>query len=259
MEETDASIAAAARRLAAAWNGRTLLDELPLAERPATVDAAYAIQRRLQEELGEASAGWKIGGASVNGLRASPSGQPVFGFLRGSCVYESGAVLALPPGGVTLEVEIAVRFGRQVAPASTPFDPALIDRAYVAIEAVRSRFRDRKAVGQPSFLADDAGFHAFVRGDELPGGAQSPVFGEAASLTRDGVPIAKPLAGDDGTDPLAALRLFWEHAAAQRLVVPEGAFVTTGTQTVPVDATQEGAYEGSIGRHVVRFRLRRQP
>ena len=260
MDNTDASaVTAAARRLAAAWNGRTLLDELPPAERPATLDAAYAIQRRLQEELGEAGAGWKIGGASVNGLRASPSGQPVFGFLRGSCVHESGAVLDLPPGGVVLEVEIAVRFGSHVAPASTPFDPAMIDRAYVAIEVVRSRFRDRKAVGQPSFLADAAGFHAFVRGDELPGGSQSPAFGEAATLSLDGVPIAGPLSGDDGTDPLAALRLFWDHAASQQLVVPAGAFVTTGTQTAPVDATRGGTYQGSIGGYVVRLQLREQP
>ena len=251
----DTDTRAAARRLAAAWKTQSWIDALPPDERPATLDAAYAIQCRLQEETGEPSAGWKIGGASVNGLRASPSGQAVFGFLRGSCVHACGAELAMPPGGVTLEVEIAVRFGRAAVPATTPFDPALIDEAFMAIEVMRSRFHNCKTVGQPSFVADDAGFHAFIRGDALPGGLASAAFTEAAVLTRDGVVIGHPLGADDGTDPLAALRLFWTHAASRQIVVPAGAIVTTGTQTAPMDVTEGGTYQGRLGSHMVRLRL----
>ena len=251
----DTDIRAAARRLAAAWNAQSWIDKLPPGERPATLDTAYAIQRQLQEETGEPSAGWKIAGASVNGLRASPSGQALFGFLHGSCVHASGVNLAMPPGGVTLEVEIAVRFGQEAAPATTPFDPVLIDEAFVAIEVVRSRFHDRKAVGQPSFVADDAGFHAFIRGDALPTGLASVALAEAAQLTRDGVVISRPLSGDDGTDPLASLRLFWAHAASRQIVVPAGCIITTGTQIAPVDATEGGTFQGRLGSQVVRLKL----
>ena len=255
----DTDTRAAARRLAAAWNSQTWIDALPPAERPATLDAAYAIQRQLQEETGEPSAGWKMGGASVNGLRSSPSGQATFGFLRASCVHASGVALALPPGGAVLEVEVALRFGRQVAPATTPFDPALIDAAFVAIEVVRSRFHDRKAVGQTSFVADDAGFHAFVYGAVLPGGLASGAVAEGAMLSRDGVPISPPLSGDDGIDPLESLRLFWDHAASHGIVVPAGAFVSTGTQTAAVEVSEGGTYQGSIGSHVVRLVLAPAP
>ena len=253
MAETDTR--AAARRLATAWKRQVWFDELPPAERPATLDAAYAIQRQMQEEIGEASAGWKIAGASPNGLRASPSGKALFGFLRSTCVHPSGVALAMPHGGVTLEVEVAVRFGKTVAPASTALDPALIDEVFLAIEVVRSRFRNRKAVGQPSFVADDAGFHAFIRGDVLPGGLGSTLLGEAATLSRNGVMIAGPLTGEDRTDPLSSLHLFWAHAASRRLVVPAGAFVTTGTQTAPVDVVEGGIYQGSLGGHEVRLHL----
>lgn len=248
---------AAARRLAAAWTSRTLLDALPEGERPATLDEAYDIQQALQRELGERSAGWKIGGASVRGLQSSPSGKALFGFLRESCVHASGAVLPLPqPGAVTLEVEIAVRFARDAAPASEPFDPSLVDAAFVAIEVVRSRFRDRKAVGQPSFVADDAGFHAFIRGDEFPAALRSPELAEPAFLHRDDAPVAEPMAGEEGIDASVALQLFWAHAAARGVRVPAGAIVTTGTQTRPVDVGRPGTYEGGIGGRTVRVTFR---
>ena len=246
----------AARRLAAAWNDQAWLDPLPPEERPTTLDEGYDIQARLQQELGDGSIGWKIAGSSVKGLRLSPSGKALFGFLRTSCAHASGVGLPLPPGAVTLEVEVAVRFARDAAPASEAFDASMIDAAFVAIEVVRSRFHDRKAVGQPSFVADDAGFHAFVLGDELPGGLQSPALAAPAALHRDGAPLAGPMVGEEATDVLAALALFWTHAASRNLRVPAGTIVTTGTQTAPVDVREAGLYEARIGAGVARLTLR---
>ncbi|MEF7613117.1 hydratase [Aquincola sp. MAHUQ-54] len=249
---------AGAARLAAAWRKRTRLAELPPEERPADVAQAYALQAALQQAMGDGSVGWKIAGGSVNGLKASPHGAPLFGFLREPCVHPSGAVLAAPPASAvfTLEVEVALRFGRAAAPAEEPFDPAgMLDAAFLAVEVVCSRFVDRKAVGVPSFIGDDAGFHAFILGDPLPLGAASPLLGEPATLWHHDEQVGPALAGDDRTDPLQSMALFWRHAAQQRWSVPAGAIVSTGTLIKPWDTAGPGTYEGRLGAARVVFSI----
>lgn len=247
----------AARRLADAWRTGARLESLPEAERPADLAQAYAIQAALQAQMGDGSAGWKIAGGSVNGLKASPSGQALFGFLRSPCVHRSGMVLLAPASGVfTLEVEAAVRFGKAVSPAETPFDAhEMIDAVFLAVEVVCSRFVDRKAVGQPSFIGDDAGFTAFVLGDALPLGVRSALLDAPATLHFEGQLVGPALAGDDRTWPLEALKLFWAHAAAAGTPVPAGSIITTGTLIKPFDTAEPGAYEGRLGDCRVAFSI----
>lgn len=248
----------AAARLAEAWRHRRRLAELPADERPAGISHGYAIQAALQRRMADGSAGWKIAGASVSSLKAAPHGAPVFGYLRDPCVHPSGAVLAAPPNGAafTLEVEIALRFGRACRPAAEVFEPAtMIDAAYLAVEVVCSRFIDRKAVGVPSFIGDNAGFHAFVKGDALPQGAASALLAAPAQLLHYGEVVGPALAGDDRTDPLAAMQHFWAHAAALDLAVPAGALVTTGTLIRPHDTMKPGTYEGRLGDARVVFSI----
>lgn len=246
----------AAQRLADAWRRRHRLTELPPEERPADVQAGYAIQAALQRRLADGSAGWKIAGASVNGLKAAPHGAPVYGYLREPCVHKSGAVLAAPPNGTmfTVEVEVAVRFGRACQPATEAFDAtAMLDAAFLAVEVVCSRFVDRKAVGVPSFIGDNAGFHAFILGDALPQGVASPLLQAPATLLHHGDVVGPALAGDDRTDPLVSMQHFWRHAAEQGLAIPAGAIVTTGTLIKPWDTMTPGTYEGRLGEARVVF------
>lgn len=247
---------AAAARLADAWRRRLRLAELPPAERPADVGAGYAIQAALQRRMADGSAGWKVAGASVAGLRAAPHGAPVFGYLRDPCVHPSGAVLAAPPNGAlfTVEVEVALRFGRACRPAEEAFDAAaMIDAAFLAVEVVCSRFIDRKAVGVPSFIGDNAGFHAFIKGDALPQGAASPLLDAPATLWHHGELVGPALAGDERTEPLVSMQHFWAHAAAHGLAIPAGALVTTGTLIKPWDTMTPGTYEGRLGDARVVF------
>lgn len=248
----------AAKRLAQAWRQGLRLAELPAEERPADIAEGYVLQAALQPLLGDSVAGWKIAGSSVNGLKAAPHGAPVFGFLRESCMHPSGAVLAAPPAGAafTVEVEIAVRFGREVVPAREAFDAAsMIESAHLAVEVVCSRFIDRKAVGVPSFIGDDAGFHAFILGDALPGGIASPLLHAPATLWHHGELVGPATAGDDRTDPLAALALFWRHAAAYGYTVPAGAVITTGLVIKPWDTSAPGTCEGRLGDARVVFSI----
>lgn len=247
----------AAARLTAAWRAGTLLTELPEAERPRTPEEGYAIQAVLLERMGEPLAGWKIAGANPRALRGETGTTPLLGGLLPSVVVDSGAVLPVPAGAkLTIEVEIGVHFRRAANPAGEAFDPAaMIDQAMITIEAVCSRFVDRKAVGIPSFIADDAGFHALVRGELLPGASASALLGAEASLWRDGAQIGHALEGDNRTDPLIAMGHLWEVFARRGTAIPQGALITTGTLIVPVDTNTPGRYEGRVGDKAVRFSI----
>ncbi|MBY4948662.1 fumarylacetoacetate hydrolase family protein [Cupriavidus respiraculi] len=256
---TEMDVTKAANRLAAAWRDGRRLDALPQGERPGTLEQAYALQARFVALTGAGTAGWKIAGASPRGLREDAPTTPALGRLLKTSMYDSGATLRLPAGATfTLEVEAAVVFARDVAPAREAFDPAtMIADAMVAVEVVCSRFVDRKAVGFPSFVADNAAFHAFVRGDALPGGAASAWLAAPAALYRDGVAVAAALTGDARTDPLLALAHLWQVFAANGTTIAAGETVTTGTLTVPLDTDTPGEYEARLGEASLRFTVSR--
>lgn len=243
-------------RLVHALREQAWIPPLAEADRPASLDEAYARQAMFEDALGYERFGWKVAGGSPRGLQTSPSGKAMFGRLWQPCRVDDGGRLALPPKGeLTVEVEVAVRLGRDVDPSREPFDAGCFDAAFVAFEIVRSRFTDRKAAGQPSFIADNAGFHAFVLGPKLADGLDAAVFAQPASLACDGREVAAALMGDERTEPSDALAMFWRHAAEQQVRLPAGTIITTGTQTPPYDTRQPGLYRGTIGGVSVSLRV----
>ncbi|WP_455289471.1 hypothetical protein [Cupriavidus necator] len=246
----------AALRLASAARTGMALKELPEEERPQTLPQGYAVQAAFVDRLCEGIAGWKLAGASPRGLRGELPNPPATGVLIPSRVVQSDAVVQLPPGrSATLEVEVAFCFSRTVSPRDEAFDAAsMIEYAAVAVEVVCSRFLDRKSVGQPSFIADNVGFHALVVGGKL-NHADSTAFGKHAGLWRGGERIANSLAGSDRTKPFLSLGFLWNQLAEQDRKIVEGSIVTTGTVTAPVDVTGSGHYEARIGETGVAFAL----
>ncbi|WP_146002041.1 hydratase [Cupriavidus pauculus] len=245
-----------ARQLTAACRAGEALTELAEAERPTTLAQGYATQAAFVAQLGEGTVGWKLAGASPRGLRGDLPNPPAIGTLTPSRVFKSNAVVTLPPGRqATLEVEAAFTFARAVAPADEAFDAAsMIDCATVAVEVVCSRFVDRKEVGQPSFIADNVGFHALIRGDMI-NHAADPLFEADAGIWRDGERIAESLAGDDRTKPFLSLGHLWERLAAEGARIPAGAVVTTGTLSVPVDVAAGGDFVARVGGASLAFSL----
>ena len=256
MKDTSFDPGSAALRLASALRTGTSIKALPEEERPATLEEGYAVQAGFVEQLGEGTAGWKLAGASPRGLRGALPSPPATGVLIPSRIFASGALVRLPAGrGATLEVEVSFRFSREVSPADEAFDAAsMLAEASLAVEVVCSRYLDRKAVGQPSFVGDNVGFHALVRGDRLGFTAGSSFAGEAG-LWREGDRIAASLAGDDRTNPFLSLAFLWDRLGKQRLSIAAGSVVTTGTLTVPVDVTQGGHYEARLGDAKVALTL----
>jgi 2-keto-4-pentenoate hydratase len=170
--------------LADAWRGGTFLTELPAAVRPRTLGEGYDIQDLLIEALRLPVAGWKLGVGSTVQKQQSGVGLSIAGRISGSRLDRSGDTVPPPNAApVTIEFEIAYVLGRDVLPEEEAF-PVLqaVAEARSAFELVLSRCTDRRAVGWPSFAADNGAFHA-----------------------PDGKEAARSLTGEDITDPVAAL------------------------------------------------------
>ena len=253
----------AAGLLADCWRQGCLIDELPMPYRPATLDEGYDVQDQLIAALGQPAAGWKLGVGSVLQKRQSGIGRSIAGRILRSALHRDGdEVTWSGSGAVTIEFEIAYILNRDVLPDAQPVPPAeLIGETRVAIELVRSRFVDRRAVGWPSFAADDAACHALILGEPLDAQALATLSG-SLMVSLDGAERARSLTGDDRTDPLEALADLVAIARERRMTLPAGSIVSTGTLSKPFDVaapggTLEARYDG--GRLGLRLSASREP
>jgi 2-keto-4-pentenoate hydratase len=228
----------AAATLAELWRSGKQATALPPELRPASVEEGYDIQDRFVAALGERSVGWKLGVGSRKGKIDSGIGRAIAGRVLGSRCFESGATVTLPgQAPVTVEFEIAYVLGRDILPSETadaPWDA--VSEVRTTVELVRSRFVDRRAVGWPSFAADNGGFEALIVGGIIEKSRQAEVAATAVVLV-DGVEKARALSGDDVTDVETAFTDFVALARSRSMVLPQGSIISTGTATKPFNIT----------------------
>lgn len=234
--------APAAAVLADAWRSGALLEELPEAVRPRTMAEGYDVQDRLIAGLGQPVAGWKLGVGSARQKRQLSVGRSIAGRVLASRLYRPGDTVPLPNAApATVEFEIAYVLGRDVLP-DEPASPVLeaVGEVRAAFEVVLSRFTDRRAVGWPSFAADNAAFQTLVLGAPL----DPARLGELAAglvVTLDGEEAARALTGEDATDPEAALADLVATARERGMVLPKGSVISTGTVSKPFDVAAPSA------------------
>jgi 2-keto-4-pentenoate hydratase len=252
---SSAAVDRAALRLADAWASGEQLTALPEDDRPATLADGYAVQDRLIDLLDEDVVGWKLGAGSARVQRETGAGRSIAGRIVRSRLCEAGAVIPLrATGPTTIEFEMAFVVSRTVRPGDAIADPAaLIGEARLTCEWVRSRFVDRRAVGWPSFAADDAGFDTLVVGPRLE---PSQLAGIMSTLVVDvdGVERVRAAQGDEVTDPLSAFGGFLALAAERGMTVPAGALISTGTMSVPFTITGPVAIEARCAAGSLAFR-----
>lgn len=234
--------AAAAQLLARAWRSGDLLAELPSTVRPATLAQGYDVQDCLIALLGHPVVGWKLGVGSALQKRHAGIGRSIAGRLLGPHLYAAGDTVPLPNDApVTIEFEIAYVLGRDVLPDKPAF-PAVEAIAEVrpAFELVRSRFIDRRAVGWPSFAADNAAFHALVLGMPIDLASEAELR-RSLVVRVDGHEAARSLHGDDATDPVAALGDLVAVARERGMTLPKGSVISTGSVSEPFNCSASAA------------------
>jgi 2-keto-4-pentenoate hydratase len=215
------AVAQAAELLVAARRTGKLLDALPDACKPRTLEDAFAIQDATLAALGETVAGWKAAIVDGRAVRAP---------IMASHVFESGVrVNAATMPLLGIEAEIAFRFARDLPPGKHSYeDVAAAVSAFAAIEIVDSRFRDHQAVSAQERNADFVTNGGFVRGAPATGWRKLDLTTIAVTLTIGGEEIVKRNGGHAAGDPLLpAVALANDLPGGIRA----GQFVTTGTYT----------------------------
>jgi len=237
------------------WRGMGQIDALPKGERPRNFAEAYAIQRRLIDEIGEPVLGYKLGLSSAAAMERSGLGAPIMGFIPTSRLHQSGATIEAPPSAALLvEIELALTL-----PLVWTDDPRAEPSARLAFEIVRSRFARRDAVDLPSFVSDGSGFHALVVGDAIPFDRLYWFLAAGASLRLEGKVVAEAVVGRERPDPLDVLARFRALALKFGMPVAPNMIISTGSLIVPFEARGEGELEGRLASSAVRFTVRRTP
>ena len=223
---TPDAITDAARILSESRRSRQLLDALPEAFRPATLDDAHAIQEATAVQLADAIAGWKVS--------ATPDGRVARGALLRSRLYPSGSrIFAAEMPLLGVEAEVAFRFDRDLPPQDRPYDydeVAAAVTALPAIEVVDSRFRGYPNAPLLERIADCMSNGAFVFGAAQTRWRDFDLESLDVELLFDGVSIVHRVGGHPTKDPLLpAVALVNDLRGGTGLRA--GQIATTGTYT----------------------------
>ena len=234
--------APAARLLAAAWQSGVQMAELPAGIRPRSMHEGYDVQDAFVGMLGDSVAGWKLGVGSPSAMRKAGNDRPLIGRVLRSQCYRSGDTVKLHAGSTAvIEFEIAFILANDIPPGAAPRSPMQAVRAvHVTFEVVQSRFVDRRAVGWPSFVADNSAFRALVVGSAIDPTSMG-VLADDALVRVDGSELARGLAGDEITDPIASLQALFLHAEERRITLQRDAIVSTGSVSTPFNVTGRSA------------------
>jgi len=221
------------------WEDHKLLDALPAACRPHTIDDGYAIQRRLADVSGSQTLGWKIAATSEAGQKHIGVDGPLAGRLLASKFHQSGA--SLPVGHLNMsvaEVEFAFRIGKDLDRVAGDYtvDEVLDHTAalYPAIEIPDSRFVDFTSVGAAQLIADNACTEFFVLGPEAP--AKWRDLDLANQRIRLYINSSTPIDGvglNALGDPRIALTWIANDRARRQEPLLNGDVITTGTCIIP--------------------------
>lgn len=206
------------------------LEDLPAGLVPGDISAAYAIQDATMRRLG-ASGGWKTSvGRTPDVCSPIPEGR----------FHPTGARLdATRWIGPRLEVELAVRLGRDLAGRGTCTAEQVadaIEAVVPAFEIATSRFVDRTAVSPLCVIADLQNNEAVVCGAGITDWRGYEMAGFRGELQIDGVVAhdAKPRHQDDTRTVLRSLAWLAEQAAGRGMPLRAGNVVLLGARLMPV-------------------------
>jgi 2-keto-4-pentenoate hydratase len=219
----------AARHLLAARRARQPGPRLPESCRPAELDDALAIQRRVQELLDLPTGGWKC---SLPTAERTISCAPIF---AATIVRASPCPVLARAGVARIEPEVAFVLERDLPPRPKRYGEnevrSAIAETRLVLEVLDSRYSDPAAVTFPELLADHVSNQGLFIG---------PVLSDALSRPLEGFPITVATATEqlherDGRHPdghplrpLVWLANFLASREASGGLV-KGQIVTTGS------------------------------
>jgi len=245
---------AAAQFLAAARKTGTPGARLPENIRPADLESALVIQRRVVALLGQAIGGWKC---SVPSDARALNVAPIFAatvFRQSPCaIVTTGAIARIEP-------EVAFVMGRDLPQRDTPYTEAEIRSAIaeprLVLELLGTRYADPAAASWPEMMADFVQNQGLFVGPLFPGGLDAALESFPVTIsTPTGVLSTHEGRHGDG-HPLRPLYWLANFLAGRDEGLRAGQVVTTGSYAgaieVPVGTPLTVTY-GDLGHVVIRL------
>ena len=266
----------AAELLAVAWRDRRRISDLPADLQPETRAEAYAIQDELARLLGFDVAGWKVGMASPASLRMAGFNEPIPGRLFAQTLTQSPATFDVDAFvSPMVESEFAFRLLDPLPARAKPYsrdEVAAVATLHLAIEIGDFRMASllnafmgtSQAPENPAtipmqplpWIADNGGGGGFVVGEAVPQWQDLDLKNHPVELRINKELATAGLEGEARCDPLGVLKWTANHLSQRNIGLAAGAFVTTGTATVPKLVTagiEATAHFEDLGEVCVRF------
>jgi len=228
---------AAAQFLAAARKAGRPGARLPEDVRPADLDSALVIQRRVVALLGQQIGGWKC---SVPSEARALNVAPIFAstiFRKSPCaIVATGAIARIEP-------EVAFIMARDLPKRAAPYTEAEVRSAIaeprLVLELLGTRYADPAAASWPEMMADFVQNQGLFIGPVFPEGLAAPLESFPVTIgTPAGVHSTHAGRHGDG-HPLRPLYWIANFLAARNEGLRAGQVVTTGSYA--------GAIEVPIG------------
>ncbi|HUZ67331.1 MAG TPA: fumarylacetoacetate hydrolase family protein [Beijerinckiaceae bacterium] len=210
---------------------------------PDSIEAAYAVQAAVADGLGARVAGWKVG--------ISPEGAPFAAPILDCDLHASGARVNLGAGEpAKIEIELALRLGRDLGPRPQPYAREDIldatNSVLVGMEIVANRLQAPQSASFEALLADNFNNGGYVAGDETSAFRALALEGLRVRLWVESALAQDKIGSHPMGDPLIPA-MAWASRQCDRLGgLRAGQFVTTGTLTIPFPVAGTTRLEGRI-------------
>ena len=233
----DRAEALAARLFAEHAEGRPFR-RLRGADRPASLEEGYRVQRLLNRRFAEAGrgapAGYKVGLTSEAIQTMYGSDQPISGVVFETAVHRSPARIVLADyARLGIEFELAVEVGDAFRPEDAPFAlgdaAARIAACMPAFELIEDRHADHDDVDALSILADNAWCAGVVLGPRRTDWRALDLAGTPVSLRVNDDPPASAVTGAAMGNPLNSLVWLANQLASRGATLEAGMIVMTGS------------------------------
>ncbi|MSO54787.1 MAG: hydratase [Rhodospirillales bacterium] len=233
-----ASIGRAAQKLAKARRDGSIISLLPPADRPKTKAEGYVVQKAVHALLatGEhgAIAGYKVGATKPEMQTYLGVDSPIAGGMYAKGIHPSGMALRrddfIAPG---VECEIALTLGADLPASGAPYTQRSVARAvatcHAAVEVADNRYKDFRAFGTASLVADDFFHGAFVYG--RPVAPKIDLAAAKGHMTINGKRFGTGSGADLMGHPYAVLAWLANHLAETGQPLKAGHIIACGSVT----------------------------
>ncbi|MDP6953843.1 MAG: fumarylacetoacetate hydrolase family protein [Alphaproteobacteria bacterium] len=227
-------IEGAADALLASRTAHRRMAALPEGLQPQTPEDGYAIQDALIAALAQPSPGWKIGGTSPLAQEMLKLDEPFAGRLLEPLRHDAPAALSADGFFMRgIEVEFALRLGRDLDAAGAPWDQESVADAvavvHPAIEVVDSRFDDWLTVGTPSLIADNGCHGSLVLGQGVEAWRGTDLAEVGTELWMNGERVTSGSGAAVIGHPLAALAWLANLCIRRGGQLSAGQIISTGS------------------------------